>query len=485
MYNPPDEAGYDNDAFEFIELKNTGPNTLDLTYVSFTNGVGFNFADGNVASIGPGEIVLVVSDINAFKFRYGPSLNVAGQYVGRLDNGGESVQLTDYWNGTIAEFNYNDGRGWPVVADGAGHSLVPVNSAIPDEPYGSLEYGGNWRASTYINGSPGIDDPTPPDKVVINELMAHTDYNYPPYDSNDWLELYNTSGTTVNLTSNWYLSDELGDLKKWAIPSTSIPAYGRVSFDEISGFHNPITSGFGLDKAGEMVVLSYLPGTSADRIVDCIEFKGQENNISLGRYPNGGKYWFRMPPSRNASNNTPSAYQIVISEIMYHPIDPNDEYIELYNPTGGTVNLYNADGAWRIHGIGNTDYFFPASKSVSSGGRLIIVGFDPVMEPGRLDAFEAAYGTGNLTPNVNVFGPWDGDLSNASERFALEKPQAADDVGLPVSWVIVDEVMYGDYVPWPESPDGSGDALKRISSAASASGSDPNNWTPAAPLQSW
>ena len=481
MYNPPDEPGYDNDDFEFIELKNTGPNTLDLTYVYFTNGVGFNFADSDVISLGPNEFVLVVSDINAFRLRYGSGLNVAGQYIGRLDNGGESIELTDMWNGVVAEFTYNDGRGWPLEADGAGHSLVPVNSAIAGEPYGSLKYGGNWRASTYMKGSPGTDDPAPPVGVVINEVMAHTDYNSPPYDSNDWIELYNTSTSSVNLNNNWYLSDDIYTPKKWAIPSTVVLGNKGVSFDEITGFHSPYPSGFGLDKDGEQVVLSYLPGTSADRIVDCVRFKGQENNVSLGRYPDGGKYWFRMMPTRDAANSNPCQPQIVISEIMYHPVDPDDEYIELYNPTAGTVNLWNADGTWRIHGIGNNDYFFPASTSISSGDRIIVVGFDPVMEPGRLDAFESAYGTGELTPNVDIFGPWDGDLSNGSERFALEKPQAPDEIGQPISWVIVDEVMYGDYTPWPDSPDGFGDALERVSAAANASGNDPNNWDAAPP----
>ena len=231
-----------------------------------------------------------------------------------------------------------------------------------------------------------------------------------------------------------------------------------------------------MSKAGEQVVLSYLPGTSEDRIVDCTSFKGQENNISLGRYPNGGKYWFYMPASREAANTTPNSYKVVFNEIMYHPVEPNDEYIELYNPTGATVNLWNADGTWRLRGIGNNDYYFPASTSIGAGGKVIVVGFDPVMDPARLDAFESAYSTGELTPNVNIFGPWDGDLSNASERIALEKPQAADKPSEGISWVIMDEVMYADYLPWPVTPDGYGDALQRTFIATDDSGNDPANW---------
>ena len=487
MYNPPDPPPGDpnnNDDFEFIELKNTGPNTLDLTYLSLTDGVGFNFVDSNVTSLDPCEFVLVVSSPNAFKSRYGSSFNVAGQYVGHFANGGERVELSDYWHGNIAEFKYNDGRGWPLAADGAGHSMVPLNSALPGEPNGSLKYGRNWRASTYMKGSPGADDPAPPEGVVLNEIMAHTDYNdpcYPDYDSNDWIELYNTSSSSVNLISDWYLSDDVDSPKKWAIPSTVVLGYKGVSFDEINDFHSPYPSGFGLDKDGEQVVLSYLPGTSADRIVDCIRFKGQENDTSLGRYPDGGKFWFHMLPTRDAANSDPCQPEVVINEIMYHPVEPNDEYIELYNPTSSTVNLWNAEGTWRIRGIGGDDYYFPSSTSISSGDRIIMVGFDTVMDPGRLDDFEAAYGTGELTAGADIFGAWDGDLSNGSERFALEKPQAPDDVGEPASWVIVDEVMYADYEPWPDSPDGFSDALERISTAADKSGNDPNNWQAATP----
>ena len=152
MYNPPEmDAGVDNDEFEFIELKNVGDETLDLSSVSFDNGVTFDFAAGAVKSLGPGQFVLVVKNKQAFLSRYGPALSgiVAGEYVGKLANDGESVSLVDTWNGTIAEFEYGDGRGWPLSADGGGHSLVPLDSALLDEPQGSLNYPGNWRASTY------------------------------------------------------------------------------------------------------------------------------------------------------------------------------------------------------------------------------------------------------------------------------------------------------------------------------------------------
>jgi hypothetical protein len=486
MYNPAGantskgELNVDSDEFEFIELKNIGEDVLDLKYVSFVQGVTFNFYGSSVTSLGPGQFVLVVRNKAAFESRYGTGLSgiIAGQYIDyntKLDNAGETVQLVDTWNGTIALFTYSDGRGWPLPADGSGHSLVPLASAIPGEPDGSLDWGGNWRHSAYLGGSPGADDPELPRSVVLNEVMAHTDYSnpaHPEYDSDDWIELYNTGGTGINL-SGWYLSDNKNNLKKWAIPSVNIGGGGRISFDEVTGFHNPITTGFGLDKAGEEVLLSFLPGTSADRVVDYVRFKGEENFVSLGRYPDGGLYWLHTPASRDLPNNG-GVVDIVVDELMYHPVDANEEYIELYNPTGGRIYLENADGSWRLDGA--VDYVFTPGAYINAGDRLIVVGFDPATEWARLNAFISAYGTGPLTAGVDIVGPWSGVLANEGERLALERPQAADLPLEPLSWVVVDEVIYGSVSPWAVEADGLGAALQRNYADRYHSGNDPANW---------
>ena len=312
---------------------------------------------------------------------------------------------------------------------------------------------------------------------MLNSTIAGTD-TFSEYDSNDWIELFNAAATNLSL-SGWYLSDDPTNLRQWAIPAVAIPAGGHLSFDEVSGFHNPITTGFGIDKAGEQVLLSHLPGDGQDRVVDAVQFKGQENGVSLGRYPDGEIDWFTVLPTRDAANTAPQQ-GIVVGEIMYHPPDtgPNDntldEYLELFNPTTGAVNFFNTNGAWRIDG--GVSYTFPADTTLEAGGHMLIVNFDPA-DSMALTMFRDKYGMTNSA--VAFFGPYSGKLGNRSDRIAIEKPQYPDLPGDPYSWVIVDEVIYGNQTPWPTAANGAGASLQRTS--ISGSGNNPGSWAAAFP----
>lgn len=61
------------------------------------------------------------------------------------------------------------------------------------------------------------------EQVLINEFMAINDSSFVDGDGNysDWIELLNTSDTTVNL-NGWYLTDNSDDLSKWPFPEVNI-----------------------------------------------------------------------------------------------------------------------------------------------------------------------------------------------------------------------------------------------------------------------
>jgi len=482
MYNP----AVDGD-LEFIEFHNRGQVTLDLTGLQLVQGVTFDFSSSSVTNLLPDAYVLVVRDLAEFTDHYNTNgLLIAGEYVGGLANGGERVTLLGELGDEIISFEYDDGRGWPLVADGAGHALVPLS--LDGHDVGALNYGRNWRAGTFIGGSPGYADPEMAATVLLNEIMAHTDYTNGMVwqDSNDWIELFHAGSSAVAF-ADWYLSDDADDLKKWEVPAGQMIAPGEwLTFWEVSDFHTNQATGFGLNKDGEQVFLSHLPGTTNDRVVDAVAFEGQENEVSFGRYTDGRAYWYRLSPTTNAANQLPGG-DIVIDEVMYNAAgngeseNPTNEFVELLNPLSVAVPLWNESGAWRLSG--GIDYTFPTNTSLPVGERVVVVSFPPTNTV-AMDAFRAAY---DVPGGTTILGPYSGRLANGGERVALERPQASDDPLQPedISWVIVDEVDYFDQTPWPVGADGGGRSLQRL--PAPGNGNDPASWiaglvgTPGAP----
>jgi gliding motility-associated-like protein len=119
----------------------------------------------------------------------------------------------------------------------------------------------------------------------------------------DWIELYNSSATAVNLTG-WYLSDKATNLTKWMIPSGTINANGyKMVFcskrNTING--NQYHPNFNLSQTeGDWIILSNPMGNVVDsfKIVHMTK-----SNHSVGRSSNGApNFKLFTTPTPNAAN---------------------------------------------------------------------------------------------------------------------------------------------------------------------------------------
>src|SRR5260370_37980900 len=114
MYSPPNTVTVDGDEFEFIELKNVATTSLELSGVSFTNGISYTFPIGTF--IAPGQFIVLVSNPTAFTSKY-PGVRVDGVYTNHLSNGGETVTLVHVPGSPIFSLRYGQRPPLPATAD--------------------------------------------------------------------------------------------------------------------------------------------------------------------------------------------------------------------------------------------------------------------------------------------------------------------------------------------------------------------------------
>jgi hypothetical protein len=393
-----------------------------------------------------------------------------------LKAGGEAVGISSATDVLI------DGVSFGVQASGVSQGRLPDG------------------AGTVVNfpttPTPGKSNFLPINSVLVNELLGHTD---PPFE--DAVEFYNPTDEPVDI-SGWYLSDSQNDLLKYRIPAnTRIGAGGYVVFYEYQ--FNPEVSpqafSFSSSKGDEVYLSqSFSPGTLTGYRAFAA-FGASENGVSFGRFRTSAGDDFTAMSARTfgvdsptttnefrmgagLTNVYPKVGPVVINEIMYHPASTNDalEFVELRNLTSAPAPLYdtnNPANTWRLRK--GVDFNFPPGTTIPAGGYLVVVSFDP-SDPASLATFQYAYGTG-----MTLIGPYSGKLDNGGEAIELQKPDAPQTAPGPdfgvVPYIVTDRVVYGDVAPWPASPDGTGDALKKVTSALY--GNEPLNWQggPASP----
>ncbi len=126
-----------------------------------------------------------------------------------------------------------------------------------------------------------------------------------------------------------------------------------------------------------------------------------------------------------------SCLGLVISEIMYHPAQADEslEFIELYNDRAVSEDL---SGYAFVDGVA---YVFPENTTIGPKSYLVVAR--------DVNALAGQYGIDH------AIGPYAGSLSNSGERIALANSSGGGFLSF----------RYGDTMPWPVQPDGTGHSL--------------------------
>ncbi len=405
MYHP---AG-DETALEWVELHNTMAVAMDISGWTIGGGITYAFRDGAVV---PGNgFVVIALDPDALAAAAG-IVRPAGPFEGRLENAGERIELLNNNGRLMDSAAYADREPWPVAADGSGASLAKVR---PASASGEPE---SWAPSALPGGTPGkrnFDAGVAPGASALrfNETALSG-------EGAPWIELAavawcQTLGTAIESSAGGC----------YVLPWAEVDAGARIVFSAADLRFEP--------RAGDKL---FLRAADGETILDAVW-------LAPGlqcRLPEATGPW-AVPEAatRGTANVVARCEDLVINEIMYHPmLDPEErgEYVELYNRGGSVLDL---------SGFRFTDgivFEFPEGTMLAPGA-FLVVAREPafVCETHRIE---------------NATGPFGGALANDGERLAI-----ADARGN-----LADEVRYYDGGRWPAYADGGGSSLELRDPAA-------------------
>jgi hypothetical protein len=220
---PGVDGGNDGGEYEFIELKNIGNQTLNLSGMYFSRGITYSFP--NDAVLGPDGFMVLASNKSAFFTRYG--FQSYGEYTGQLDNNGETLTLNSAAGDTIINICYSDQYPWPNSADGDGYSIVPREQI----PYKDQNDAANWMASREIHGNPGRDNipvsvQEPGDQAIPDEYQLLQ--NYPnPFNAMTTIQFHIPKKAFVTIAVYDILGREVDEL----VSRDFEPGYYSIKWD--------------------------------------------------------------------------------------------------------------------------------------------------------------------------------------------------------------------------------------------------------------
>lgn len=205
-------------------------------------------------------------------------------------------------------------------------------SVISTDSIYTITHDGSYKAVFATQNNLNLDPP-----VVINEICASGGiYQSPSLRTSDWIELFNTTATPIDLTGT-YISDDLSQPLKHTLPKAEIPAYGHLILwaDNAEGLPFKLSNA-----TGEGVILT-APDHSWS---DTLRYVVMSEQQTVGRFPDGGTQVYLLDRPTIAAANLLTSYA---TRVSLPPYEPEPDGVRMTEDDGQvSPNPYGEQDKW-------------------------------------------------------------------------------------------------------------------------------------------
>lgn len=264
---------------DWVELHNRGDQAVSLEGLYLSDKASLPFLGKLSGRINPGEYLVFPLDQEGLGFS--------------LDKEGESIFL----------FNAEK-----EALDKAVFSATQKDASLIRMEDGSFET--TWDVTPGSENRHGSRDTMEQKRfdaakkagIIINEVLASDIANELGKPNADWVELYNAGSQSVSL-KGFYLSDNAQDLKKYALPGSTIKpgkclqiyCYTGDSKDKLRNKY--INTAFEIKRTDGTLILS-----DGENIVDAVSLHTQFGGVSYGRPQGQGAFRYFEAPTPQQPN---------------------------------------------------------------------------------------------------------------------------------------------------------------------------------------
>ena len=181
--------------------------------------------------------------------------------------------------------------------------------------------------------------------ISINEVCPKNS-TFPAPDGGlyDWVELYNSSGSSVDI-SGWGLTDKDTKPYRFTFPAGTVIGAGQrltVFCDGTAGAADTSIAPFGLSTSGETLTLTDAAGNQVSKIT----FEAMAADTSYGQYPDGSGEYYTLSCTPGSVNAAPEGSNAVrLPEFSAESGFYDSEFqLSITAPEGTTV-YYTTDGS--------------------------------------------------------------------------------------------------------------------------------------------